>query len=537
MARQFSHLIGGQSVASDTTFLSRNSSNMEDVLGEFPEASKEQVRQACQAARAAFEQWRSTPAPVRGEIIGNIGKAIEREKEALSRLVTREMGKTLKEARGDVQEAIDTCHFFQSEGRRLYGQTVPSEMPRKELMTYRRPLGVAAIVTAGNFPIAVPSWKIIPALLTGNTIVWKPSDDCPAASYAFAKLMEEAGLPTGVLNVVFGGGKDAAGQFLVEMMDERDERGNKRIDKFAFTGSTAVGRQIGEVAGRNLIMPTLELGGKNPLVVMRDADLDNAVQGALWAAFGTAGQRCTSAGNIILDAPIYDEFKRRFVEAARAITIGDPLQHEDVLYGPFINERFFRTWEQHYEWGRADGATLLYGKGRITADNRPDGFHGDPSAGFYGWPTIWDDVRPGMKLFQTEIFGPTINLVKVNGIEEAVDVANSVDYGLSSAIYTNNREWAYQFKDGIRAGMTSINNSTTGAEAHMPFGGVKGSGNGTRESGIWVLESYTYWHAVNDDVSGKLQLAQMDTGYIAPKEPFSVDALLAAEREALTGAP
>lgn len=522
MTRRFTNIIGGQPVDSSATFVSRNSSNLEDVIGEFPEATKEQVRDACVAARRAAEAWGRTPAPIRGQIIGSIGKAIEREKEALSWLVSREMGKTLKEARGDVQEAIDTCHFFQSEGRRLYGQTVPSEMHRKELMTYRRPLGVVGIITAGNFPIAVPSWKIIPALVTGNTIVWKPSEDCPAASYAFVKLIEEAGLPDGVLNVVFGGGAGAAGQFLVDMIDERDERGRKRLDKFAFTGSTAVGRQIGEIAGRNLLHPTLELGGKNPLVVMADADLENAVGGALWAAFGTGGQRCTSAGNIILDAPIADEFTQRFLAAAQAISIGDPIKHPDVLYGPFINERFFNSWQQHYDWGKADGATLLYGQGRITAERKPSGFVGDPSVAFYGWPTIWADVRPGMQIFQKEVFGPTINLVRVNGIDEAIEAANSVDYGLSSACYTNNREWAYQFKERIQAGMTSINNSTTGAEAHMPFGGVKGSGNGTRESGIWVIESYTYWHAVNDDISGKLQLAQMDTDYIAPKSPFSV---------------
>lgn len=519
MARRYQHIINGREVASPETFLSRNSSDLNDIIGEFPSATKDQVREACQAARAAFPAWKDTPAPVRGEIIGSIGSAITREKEALSRLVSREMGKTLKEARGDVQEAIDTCHFFQSEGRRLYGQTVPSEMPRKELMTYRRPLGVVGIVTAGNFPIAVPSWKIIPALLTGNTIVWKPSEDSPACSYAFAKLIEEAGVPAGVLNIVFGGGADGAGAYLVEMMDER------LLNKFAFTGSTAVGRKIGEVAGRNLIHPTLELGGKNPLVVMRDADLENAVAGALWASFGTGGQRCTSCGNIIVDAPVYEEFKQLFVAAAQAMQIGDPLKHPDVLYGPFINERFFRNWEQHYNWGQTDGATLLYGQGRISADTKPTGFVGDPAAGFYGWPTIWADVTPQMKLFQTEVFGPTVNLVKVDGIEEAIMAANSADYGLSSAIYTNNREWAYQFKHRIQAGMTSINNSTTGAEAHLPFGGVKGSGNGTRESGIWVIESYTYWQAVNDDISGKLQLAQMETSYIEPKGEFQVASL------------
>ena len=513
------NIIDGRHVGSARTFESRNASELSDVVGVFPEATRVQVREACQAARKAFRVWSKTPAPIRGELIGSIGRALEREKEALSRLVTREMGKTLAEARGSVQEAIDTCHFFQSEGRRLYGQTVPSEMPNKELTTYRRPLGVVAMVTAGNFPIAVPSWKIIPALLTGNAIVWKPSEDAPAVAYAFARLIEEAGVPAGVLNVVFGHGKDAAGEYLVEMMDQG------LVDKFAFTGSTAVGRHIGEVAGRNLLHPTLELGGKNPLVIMRDADLENAVEGAIFSAFGTGGQRCTSAGNIIVDAPVYEAFKERFLERVKGLRIGDPNKHPEVLYGPFINERFFRRWEEHYLWGREDGATLLHGEGRITDGSKPEGFVGDPDAAFYGWPTVWEGVRPGMRQFQQEIFGPTINLVRVDGIDEAIEVANAVDYGLSSAIYTESREYAYAFKDRIEAGMTSINNTTVGAEAHMPFGGVKGSGNGTRESGIWVIDFYTSWHAVNDDISGKLQLAQMETAYVEPKAAVAVEGL------------
>lgn len=508
MTKTYGHLIGGQETTSDTSFKSHNSSKLSDIIGIFPEATKEQVHEACRVARAGFTKWGKTPAPIRGQLIGKIGVVLEEQKEALSRLITREMGKTLKEARGEVQEAIDTCHFFQSEGRRLYGQTVPSEMPNKELMTYRRPLGVVGIVTAGNFPMAVPAWKIIPALLTGNTIVWKPSEDTPACAYAFAKVLYSAGLPQDTLNVVFGGGKDAAGQFLIDAMDE------KLVDKLAFTGSTAVGRYVGEVAGRNLQHPTLELGGKNPLVIMRDADLENAVQGAVFSAFGTGGQRCTSAGNIMVDAPIYDEFKQRYLEAVKEIQIGDPLENEDVLYGPLINERFYERWAEHYDWAEKEGATLLYGDKRIRPESKPTGFHGDPESSFYGWPTVWENVSKDMRQFKEEIFGPTVNLVKVDGIEDAIATANAVDYGLSSAIYTNNRDWAYQFKNGIEAGMTSINNTTNGAEAHMPFGGVKGSGNGTRESGIWVIDNYTYWHGVNDDISGKLQLAQMDTEYV-----------------------
>ena len=519
MTNAYHHIIDGRAVSSPTTFVSRSSCRLSDAIGIFPEATIEQVRGACNAAQAAFERWRKTPAPVRGEIIGQAGRAIEREKESLSHLLTREMGKTLREARGDIQEAIDTCHFFQSEGRRLYGQTVPSEMPNKDLVTFRRPVGVVGIITAGNFPVAVPSWKIVPALLTGNTIVWKPSDDAPLTSFALAQLLIEAGLPDGVLNVVFGGGAGGAGEHLVSMMDEG------LLNKIAFTGSTAVGRKIGEIAGRNLIHPTLELGGKNPLVVMRDADLDNALEGSLWAAFGTGGQRCTSAGNIIVDRPIYERFKSEFLAHLREIKIGSPVDYEDVLYGPFINERFFNNWLEHYDWGEADGATLLYGKKRITAENKPLGFFGDPEVAFYGWPTVWDGVTPQMQLFQTEVFGPTINLVEVDGIDEAIAAANSAPYGLSSAIYTQNRLWAHQFRENIKAGMTSINNSTTGAEAHMPFGGVKGSGNGTRESGIWVIDGYTYWHAVNDDVSGGLQLAQMDTAYVQARGLFDVSAL------------
>ncbi|AEB11995.1 aldehyde dehydrogenase family protein [Marinithermus hydrothermalis] len=505
------HLIGGEEVFAGPEFTSRNPSDLEDVVGVFPEADKATVRQAALAAREAFEAWSRTPAPVRGAVLANLARILEREKETLARLMTREVGKSLKEARGDVQEAIDTAIFFASEGRRLYGQTVPSEMRNKELYTFRRPLGVVGMITAGNFPIAVPSWKLIPAVLTGNTVVWKPSEDAPVLSYVFAKLFEEAGLPPGVINVVFGFGKDSAGQYLVELMDEG------LLNKFAFTGSTAVGRWIGEVAGRNLIRATLELGGKNPLVVMRDADLDNAVEGAFFSAFATGGQRCTSAGNIIVDAPIYEEFKRRFLERVEATVVGNPVLYEDVHYGPFFNERFLNRWLEHYDWAAKDGATLLVGQRRITSDNPYPHFRGDPDAGWFGWPTVWE-ARPGMRQTQEEIFGPTVNLIRVDGIDEAIQVANDHPYGLSSAIYTNNRMWAYRFKTEIKAGMTNINNTTVGAEAHMPFGGVRASGNGGRESGVWVIEEYTYWQAVNDEFSGKLQLAQMDTEYTRPKE-------------------
>lgn len=510
-ALEVGHLVGGEEIFEGRVLERHNPADRTDLIARFPEGTKDLLRKAAQAAQKAFQEWSRTPAPVRGGVLMNLAGVLTREKETLVRLMVREVGKTFKEAGGDVQEAIDTAIFFASEGRRLYGQTVPSEMKNKELFTFRRPIGVVGMITAGNFPIAVPSWKLIPAILAGNTVVWKPSDDAPALSYVFVKLFEEAGLPPGVINVVFGAGKDSTGQWLVELMDEG------LLNKFAFTGSTAVGRWIGEVAGRNLLRPTLELGGKNPLVVLRDSDLDLAVEGAWWSAFATGGQRCTSAGNIIVDAPIYDEFKKRFLEKTESTVVGNPLEHP-VTYGPFINARLYERWIEHYSWGQQDGATLLFGKARITSSNLYPHFKGDPDAGLFGWPTVWE-ARPGMRQFEQEIFGPTINLVRVDGIDEAIRAANAHPYGLSSAVYTNRRDWAFRFKNEIKAGMTSINNSTVGAEAHLPFGGVRGSGNGARESGVWVIEEYTYWHAVNEEYSGKLQLAQMDTDYTQPQAP------------------
>ncbi|MER3481835.1 MAG: aldehyde dehydrogenase [Meiothermus sp.] len=506
-ALEVGHLVAGEEISDGKICERRNPADHDDLICRFPEASKETIRKAAQTANKAFEGWSRTPAPVRGAVLLELARVLTREKETLVRLMVREVGKTFKEAGGDVQEAIDTAVFFASEGRRLYGQTVPSEMGNKELFTFRRPIGVVGMITAGNFPIAVPSWKLIPAVLAGNTVVWKPSDDSPALSYVFARLFEEAGLPPGVINVVFGGGKDSTGQWLVELMDEG------LLGKFAFTGSTAVGRWIGEVSGRNLLRATLELGGKNPLVVLRDADLELVVEGAWWSAFATGGQRCTSAGNILVDAPIYDEFRRRFLEKTEATVVGNPIEHpKGLTYGPFMNKRLFERWNEHYSWGEADGAKLLFGKGRIMGSNLYPLFKGNPDAGIFGWPTVWE-AKPRMRQFEQEIFGPTINLVKVDGVEEAIKAANAHPYGLSSAVYTNRRDWAYRFKTEIKAGMTSVNNSTVGAEAHLPFGGVRGSGNGARESGVWVLDEYTYWQSVNEEYSGKLQLAQMDTAY------------------------
>ena len=499
------NIINGQLTSSSdgATFTSINPAILADTLGEFPLSTKADVNAALDAAHAAFPGWAATPAPTRGQIIGNMGRLLMEHKDAIVALETREIGKTLKEAAGSVQEAIDTCHFFQSEGRRLYGQTVNSELPDKELFTYRRPLGVCGIINACNFPAAVPFWKMIPAIMCGNTCVWKSPQDAPLLSFALARIMHESGLPDGVINLVHGKGS-TTGQYLVDAVDEG------RVNKISFTGSTAVGKMIGEVCGRNLVSASLELGGKNPLVVMPSANIDNAVEGAYWGGFGTAGQRCTSLGNLILHKDIYDEFMEKFMAKVKSTTIGDSLHQEGVLYGPMLSEKYAKDFLIGVDMCNASGARQIWGKGRISNDNKPENFLGDATEGVFMWPHVFDNVTEGMECFNEEVFGPAVTICKANDFEHGLHLANASPYGLSSAIYTNDRLEAYRFKTGIKAGMTGINNSTTGAEAHLPFGGVKGSGNGTRESGIWVIEAYSYWHAVNDELSGKLQLAQMD---------------------------
>ena len=503
------NIINGRlkSSSDGSTFLSVNPANLSDEVGEFPLSTREDVHDAIAAAREALASWSSTPAPTRGQIIGNMGRLLMEHKEDLVRLQAREIGKTVKECGGEIQEAIDTCLFFQSEGRRLYGQTVNSELPDKELFTYRRPLGVCGIINACNFPSAVPFWKMIPAIICGNTCVWKSPQDSPLLSFALARVMHEAGLPDGVINLVHGKGS-GAGQYIVDAVDEG------LINKISFTGSTGVGKAIGEVCGRNLVSCSLELGGKNPLVVMPSADIDNAVAGAYWGGFGTAGQRCTSLGNLILHEDIYEEFMEKLMKKVESTRIGDSLHQEDVLYGAMLSEKYAVDFLKGIEMIEADGATKLWGKGRITEGNTPTNFLGNPDEGVFMWPHLYTDVTEDMKCFHEEVFGPAVTVVKAKDFDHALHLANASPYGLSSAIYTNDRLEAYRFKTGIKAGMTGINNSTTGAEAHLPFGGVKGSGNGTRESGIWVIEAYSYWHAVNDELSGKLQLAQMDVDEI-----------------------
>lgn len=504
MSQRVTSVIGGQpaSTVADRILSTVNPARTDEVVSEVALAGPDTLVAACRAARAAQRRWAATPAPVRGRAIAYVGRLVEANAEALARLVTREVGKPYRESLGEVREVVDTCDFFLGEGRRLYGQTVPSEMSDKQLFTFRNPLGVAVVITAGNFPVAVPAWYIVPALLTGNAVVWKPAEYSAAVASALYELFSRAGIPTGVLNLVVA---DGAATFtgLGRALDVGV------VDKVGFTGSSAVGSAIGELCGRHLQSPCLELGGKNPLVVTPSADLDLAVEGALFSGFGTAGQRCTSLGTAIVHQDVHQEFMRRFTAAVAAAPIGDPMS--DVLYGPLIHERFATRYERFLGWigahHRVSGSSAV---GRITPDTPRDGFVGDPDRGWYYHPVIVDGVAPDDALFRQETFGPIVGVCSYRSLEEAIELANAPGYGLSAAIYSNDPLEVFRFRDGVGAGMLSVNNSTSGAEAHLPFGGNHRSGNGSRLSGRWVLDQFTRWQAVNWDYSGRLQKAQMD---------------------------
>jgi acyl-CoA reductase-like NAD-dependent aldehyde dehydrogenase len=496
--------VDGKALTGDAgTLTTTNPARLDDVVGEVSLASAGQIVDAFRAATTAQKAWAATPAPVRGKVIAAIGRLVEDNKVALAELITREVGKPMAESLGEVQEIIDTCDFFLGEGRRLYGQTVPSEMRDKQLFTFRVPVGVAGIVTAGNFPVAVPSWYLVPALLCGNTVVWKPAEYAAALGDALTKLFIAGGLPAGVLNTVH-----ADGPTTYEALSQALSLG--LVQKIGFTGSSEVGVRIGELAGRHLQNPCLELGGKNPLVVMPDADLDLAAEGALFSGFGTAGQRCTSLGVAIVHDDVYDAFVQKFVSRTESAIVGDPTK--DVLYGPMLSERFLQGFEK---WlGEVQPHHQLHGStgtGRITTANPRAGFVGDPEAGMFAHPTIVTGVRADDALYRNETFGPLVSVMRFSSFDEAVELANGHGYGLSSAIYTTNPLHAFRFRERVSAGMLSVNNSTSGAEAHLPFGGNGKSGNGSRQSGVWVLDQFTRWQSMNWDYAGKLQKAQMDT--------------------------
>ncbi len=487
----------------DEPFQTRNPAHVEEVIWRGSLATADQFAAACAVARGAQSGWAEVPAPVRGRVIAQVGRLVEANKDALARLVTREIGKPFAEALGEVQEVVDTCDFFLGEGRRLYGQTVPSEMADKQLFTFRVPVGVTAIITAANFPTAVPSWYLVPALLCGNAVVWKPAESSAGVAHALLDLFRNAGVPEGVLELVLTDGPTTSAG-----LQQALTAGT--VDKIGFTGSTAVGRSIGEMAGRHLQSACLELGGKNPLVVLPDADLDLAVEGALFSGFGTAGQRCTSLGTAWVHRAMYDEFKQRFVSAVENAVVGDPFA--EVLYGPMLSPRYLDNHEKNLALALDRHALLgSTGVGRITSANPRRGFIGDPDQGVFAHPTIVEGIEAGDALYDTETFGPLVGLGTFESFDEAVELASGHGYGLSAAIYTRDAKLAFDFRARCGAGMVSVNNSTSGAEAHLPFGGNGRSGNGSRQSGIWVLDQFTRWQAMNWDVSGRLQKAQMDT--------------------------
>ena len=507
-------IVNGATVPGTRTVTSTNPARLSEVVGEVSYADAATFVHAAESARKAQPAWAAVPPPVRGRAIAHIGRLVEDNADALARLVTREIGKPYAEALGEVREIVDTCDFFLGEGRRLYGQTVPREMSDKQLFTIRKPVGSVAVITAGNFPVAVPAWYIVPALLAGNTIVWKPADYSAVVSGAFHELfVRGGGLPDGVFNIVH-----ADGPATYAGLEQALEAGF--VDKVGFTGSSPVGREIGALTGRHLQTACLELGGKNPLVITPAADLDLAVEGALFSGFGTAGQRCTSLGTVIVHESVHDEFLARFNAAVGSAAVGDPTA--DVLMGPMLDAKFAERYEDYLGWlqphHRVQGPV-----GRITADNPRPGFVGDPAAGLFYHPAVVDGVRRGDQLFAEETFGPIVGVTTYTHLGEAIELANAPGYGLSSSIYTNDAREAFGFRDGIGAGMVSINNSTSGAEAHLPFGGNGLSGNGSRQSGIWVLDQFTRWQSVNWDYSGRLQKAQMDTLELTPDTTYRLD--------------
>jgi aldehyde dehydrogenase (NAD+) len=498
-------IVPGSSTPAIGTVDSVNPANTSDVVVRVELAGTEVFLAAARAGNAAQKAWAAVPAPIRGRVIASIGRLVEANAETLAQLVTREVGKPIAEARGEVQEIVDTCDFFLGEGRRLYGQTVPSEMPDKQLFTFRVPVGTAMVITAGNFPVAVPSWYLVPALLCGNAVVWKPAEYAAACADAMARIFMAGGLPEGLLTVVHADGPStfaALGRLL----------GERLVHKVGLTGSVEVGRRVGELCGKHLQSACLELGGKNPMLVTPSADLDLAVEGALFGGFGTAGQRCTSLGTVIVHQSIHDEFVRRFDAAVQAAAVGDPTQ--DVVMGPLISQRFADRYEEYLGW-IGSHHTLLgsTGIGRITAANPRKGFIGDVGLverGLYYHPVVVDGVTPDDAMFRQETFGPLVGITSYEDLDQAIELANAPGYGLSSSIYTTDPTEAFRFRTGVSAGMVSVNNSTSGAEAHLPFGGNGLSGNGSRQSGVWVLDQFTRWQSMNWDYSGRLQKAQMD---------------------------
>ena len=493
MTKTFQNFVAGAWCAPATGehFENRNPADTRDLIGRFPLSDAADVDRAVASATRGFEIWRRTPAPARGDVLRRVGDLLVQRKEEIADLMSREMGKPLTETRGDVQEGIDTAYYAATIGRQLAGRTVPSEMPNKWAMSFRRPIGVAGIVTPFNFPLAIPTWKMFPALVCGNACVFKPAEDVPHTGHVLVEIMLEAGLPPEVIQLVHGLGEDVGAAIV----------SHPNVPVVSFTGSTETGRLVGETCGRMHKRLSLEMGGKNAMIVMDDADLELALDGVLWGAFGTTGQRCTAASRLILQSGIHDEFLSRLIDRARAMTLGDG-RKKGTDVGPLIHESSRAKVERYVDIGQEDGADLVCGGRRADGKGLEHGFFFEP--------TIFARVEQGMRIEQEEIFGPILSVIRVADADEAFRVNNGVAYGLSSSLYTRDVNLAFRAFNELDNGITYINAPTIGAEAHLPFGGVKQTGNGHREGGWEVYEFYSETKVGYCDFSGALQRAQID---------------------------
>ena len=476
---------------SGETFENRNPADTSDLIGVFQKSVRADVEAALSAAARAYERWRLVPAPKRAEILFRVAQLILERKETFARDMTREMGKVLSETRGDVQEAIDMTFYMAGEGRRMFGQTVPSELRNKFAMSVRQPLGVSSVITPWNFPMAIPSWKIIPALVCGNTVVFKPASQTPLSALNFVRVLEEAGVPAGVVNMVTGDGDEVGTPLTTD----------PQVRVVSFTGSTHVGRIVNQAAAPGFKKVHLEMGGKNVIMIMDDADLELAVDGCLWGGFGTTGQRCTAASRVVVHEKVYRAFVDQFVARTRSLVVGDGLQPNTQM-GPSISERQLQTVMNYVRIGRDEGATLATGGRRLE--------EGAFARGYFHEPTVFTDVQPGMRIAREEIFGPVVSVVRCRGLEEAIEIGNSVEYGLSASIYTQDINRAFAAMRDLYTGIFYVNAPTIGAEVHLPFGGTKNTGNGHREAGVAALDVFSEWKSIYIDFSGKLQRAQID---------------------------
>lgn len=492
MSELFKNFIDGQWVESHTgrTFERKNPATGE-LIGTYTKSDATDVDAAVASAEKAFKTWRLFPAPKRGEILFRAAQILEQRKDEFAREMTEEMGKVLDETGGDVQEAIDMTYYMAGEGRRLFGETTPSEMRSKFQMSVRKPLGVVGLITPWNFPMAIPSWKMMPALIAGNTVVIKPATFTPKLTIRLVEVLEEAGIPAGVVNVVLGTGSEVGDPLLH----------HPNVPVISFTGSTDTGKSVSLAAAEHNKRLTLEMGGKNAVIVHEDANLELAAEGILWGAFGTTGQRCTATSRVIVHRSVQKELVERLVAGASALKLGNGLD-KSVQVGPLVSGGQLETVKKYVQIGKDEGARLVLGGNVATGEGLENGFFHEP--------TIFDDVKADMRIAQEEIFGPVVSVIPVDSLDEAIEVVNGVQFGLSASIFSQDVNTVFRAMQDIYTGILYVNAGTTGAEIHLPFGGTKATGNGHREAGTAALHFYTEWQSVYVDFSGKLQRAQID---------------------------